>query len=441
MTGPSNSDWTEANQRYLTASLAIVRSSLERHSQPGEQDDGEKERMLQERLSEALDSLPGPSALDSLCKSFGLSSFERDILLICAGMELDSSFAALCSLAQGRPERPYPTFGMTLAAIPGAHWSALAPASPLRHWRLIELGSEDGLTNSRLRIDERVLHQLTGIQYIDERLAGIIRPIGLEADLVPSHRSVAERLARAWSRAVGRSALPAIQLCGESSGTRRAIAMHACNLLGLNLSYMASRAIPLAANELDALTRLWEREAAMSSSALLVECDDLDKSDAAGSRNISQMIEDAGYPLIISSSIRQQNSGRTVINLDIKRPTSAEQRTIWNQSLESAGFSPDGQAEALVSQFDFSSQAIQNICAEALGPLRSSPDTAGFDQDIMTALWERCRCESRPRLDDLAGHIEPAADWRDLMLPEPQTQTLRNIAVHVRNRSRVYETM
>jgi hypothetical protein len=440
MTEPSTADWIEANQRYLTASLAVVKNMLERHSLPQEQGDEEKDRTLQENLLDATNSLPGPSALEALCKSFGLSCFERDTLLICAGMELDSTFAALCSAAQGNPQRPHPTFGLALAAIPGAHWSALTPASPLRRWRLIEVGSEDGLTASRLRIDERVLHYLTGVQYIDERLAGIIKPIGDGPDLVPSHRAIAEQLAGAWSKVAGRSALPVIQLCGENPWTIRALAMHACSLLGLNLSYMVSKAIPTAANEVDALCRLWEREAAMSTSALLLECDDLDPSDAACKRSVQQMIEDANYPLIISSSTRQRSRGRIVISFDVKRPASCEQRTIWNQSLGSAGLSPDGQVEALVSQFNFSSQAIQNICAETLGSLRSVPDSADSDQYIMTLLWEACCSESRSRLEDLAQRIEPAAGWSDLILPEPQTQVLRNIAVHVRNRSKVYET-
>jgi SpoVK/Ycf46/Vps4 family AAA+-type ATPase len=47
--------------------------------------------------------------------------------------------------------------------------------------------------------------------------------------------------------------------------------------------------------------------------------------------------------------------------------------------------------------------------------------------------------QARPRLDDLAQRIESVATWDDLVLPELQRQTLREIAVHVRQRARVYE--
>ena len=55
-------------------------------------------------------------------------------------------------------------------------------------------------------------------------------------------------------------------------------------------------------------------------------------------------------------------------------------------------------------------------------------------------LWEICRRQARPRLDELAQRIEPAATWEDLVLPEAQRQTLREITIHVRHRTTVYET-
>jgi SpoVK/Ycf46/Vps4 family AAA+-type ATPase len=55
-------------------------------------------------------------------------------------------------------------------------------------------------------------------------------------------------------------------------------------------------------------------------------------------------------------------------------------------------------------------------------------------------LWDICRRQARPRLDDLAQAIPPVATWDDLVLPEAQRAILRAIAMHVRGRMRVYET-
>ena len=46
------------------------------------------------------------------------------------GRELDSVFAE----AVGQP-----TVALALAKLPDAHWAALSPAAPLRHWRLIDV--------------------------------------------------------------------------------------------------------------------------------------------------------------------------------------------------------------------------------------------------------------------------------------------------------------
>jgi SpoVK/Ycf46/Vps4 family AAA+-type ATPase len=48
--------------------------------------------------------------------------------------------------------------------------------------------------------------------------------------------------------------------------------------------------------------------------------------------------------------------------------------------------------------------------------------------------------QSRPRLDDLAQRLEPAASWDELVLPELQCQVLCDVAVHVKQRATVYET-
>lgn len=147
---------------------------------------------------QALDDarfLPAPSALDSLCDAFGLSMFERDVLLLCAGVELDAGFAALRAGAQGNSQRIHPTFSLALAALTGAHWSALSPAAPLRRWRMIEVTPGDTLTSSPLRIDERVLHCLTGVSYLDSRLQGLVEPVPAHGEMPATHRELAGRIA------------------------------------------------------------------------------------------------------------------------------------------------------------------------------------------------------------------------------------------------------
>src|SRR5258708_28964948 len=147
--------WTEGNQNDLLAALAGIRAALERHVAKS------KAALQPQTAAEggagwpAPASEPAPPALEIVGSTFGLSAFERALLLLCAGMELDSTFADLCAAAQGDPSRCFPTFSLVLAALPEPHWSALSPAAPLRRWRLIAVVQQPGalLTTIQLRID------------------------------------------------------------------------------------------------------------------------------------------------------------------------------------------------------------------------------------------------------------------------------------------------
>lgn len=435
-------NWHEANKHYLMSVLALVRESLEsRRASPRDdplQDNDMKNKVTQKTLQEAASAMPAPPALDTLCAIFGLSSFERDVLLICAGIELDSTFGSLCAAAQGDLRRNYPTFSLALAALPGAHWSALTPSSPLRRWRLIEIGNGDTLTQSPLRIDERVLHYLTGVRYLDERLAGIIEPLQVSIDLLPSYRSQAERLARVWSQASSNSGLPIVQLCGDDVAGKHTIAVAACSALGLNLSMVSAGSLPATSGEVDAFIRLWEREAALSSNALLLDCDEIDPADTPREKLVNRLIERIRSALIVTGKERRVLSQRVAMTFDIPRLTAEEQRTIWNTALGITASGLNGHVGSLVSQFNLNTQAIHNVCHEVLGNVEND-DTQNNPGKLDKLLWDACLKQSRPHINNLAQRIDPVATWDDLVLPEQQTKTLHDIAIHVRQRFKVYD--
>ena len=102
-----SAEWHEANQRHLTAELARVRRAVERHVKG----DGPAEA----EPSAPDTELTPPPALEVLCAGFSLSGFERDVLLLCAGVELESSFAELYGEAQRGRSQP--------THIRGLHWS------------------------------------------------------------------------------------------------------------------------------------------------------------------------------------------------------------------------------------------------------------------------------------------------------------------------------
>ena len=78
-----------------------------------------------------------PPALEMLSRMFGLSRFERQILLLCAARDLDTRIDERCAHTQADATRRYPTFALALAALEEPSWDALSPDRPLRHWHLI----------------------------------------------------------------------------------------------------------------------------------------------------------------------------------------------------------------------------------------------------------------------------------------------------------------
>src|SRR5262245_60182972 len=106
--------WGLANQRYLAASLRLLACRLAqrggheriepspgRHAGgavgPEQRSEGRSEnndRIAAERdVAEAGAALPAASALDALQAIFGLTTFERELVLLCAGCELDTELA------------------------------------------------------------------------------------------------------------------------------------------------------------------------------------------------------------------------------------------------------------------------------------------------------------------------------------------------------------
>ena len=430
-------DWAAANQRHLTAALAAVAHRLGAAIRPGHTE------------PERNDDLPGaelprsgahaPFALDVLGAAFGLSSFEREVLVLSAGVDLDGSFAALCAEVNGDPARPYPTFGLALAMLPDAHWSALSPGAPLRQWQLVDIGGGT-VTSGALRIDERILHYLAGVNHLDTRVAGHVEPVSQGDALAPSHRRVAAMAAGLCSGSAGRQ--PVIQLCGADRAAKPRVAAAACADLGLTLHRINAHAVPTGA-DLDWFCRLGDREAVLLQSALLVSCDE--RADADGDAAIAaaaaRLAGRLRVPVVVATREPLADLDRASVRLDVARPTRGEQRDRWLQLLPRHDADADTSADThevdrivdrIVSHFDLGFGAIEAAADYAQATIATQ------DGNGRPNPWDACRVQSRARLDDFAQRVEPSEHQTDLVLPDAQMRLLDELAAHVRHRSQVY---
>jgi AAA+ superfamily predicted ATPase len=414
---PHTREGVELNQRLLSAELAALRRILERRSGKDEAAAGG-----------ADDGGTGGTAplLDRVQAIFGLSPFERSVLLLCAAMELDGRFGALCAAAHGDARRSYPTFSLALAALPDAHWSALTPEAPLRRWQLIDVLPGDTLTLSALRIDERVLHHLVGVPYVDVRIRDLLRPLPPAGELPPSHRLAAARIADLWTGAVA----PAIGLWGPESAAKRAILAAACAALGCTALVLRGADLPANAAERRALLHLTQREALLSNAIAVLEDEEPAGAAAPGA------LEAISGPLVLLAREPRRGLGRPVLGIRVDKPSVAEQRELWRSALGAARAPAEESLDALTGQFNLDAGSIG---AAALDAALAAPVREGAAPQ-REALWGAARRQAAPRLDDLAQRVVPAAGWDDLVLPDEQKRILRDIVASLRQRYKVFET-
>ncbi len=372
------------------------------------------------------------AALSRLVSVFSLTDFERDVLLLCAGAALESRFRSVCAVHH--PDG-WPTLRLALSALDDSHWSAISRARPLRYWRLIEIGAPP-LLDAVLRIDERILQFLLCIPGIDERLEALIRPLEREASVTSAVPNAAlEAAAANWGQAnpepvlliaafdsVRRSAFRA--LC---EGTQR----HPCVLDAVDISSHSE--------ERNQLARLWTREASLNRLALLIH-----NEDGETNAPLNAFLRLIGSPVALSvppGSAAERSAG---LRVPLSGITHAERRRIWNEHLDpvldlSSRDSGENVAfivDRLADHFPFDESATRAVAAAAAFRIVRHPDD---EPPVEELAWNTCRLYARRSLDNLAHRIEAGAGWNDLVLPEQQLETLRQIVVQVRQRAVVHQ--
>ncbi len=422
--------WLKKNQEQLLLSLNKLRPLLKNHIKNSSSIEGftnensDNSESGNDKNHEVKDFFP----FEFLSQSFGLTDFEKDILLMCAGVELDAGFAQLVEKAQKAAGYSGITFGFMLTIHPKAHWSALSPSSPLRLWQLIKIPNPQEVTKSHLRIEEHVLHYLTGIFYLDEQLQGLVHPLQTSDILPKSHSDLVSEIFKKISNKDIDPPTFVIQLYGEDNSGKRQIANSVSSKLKFKSHWVNLLSIPSNRYELENFIRIWEREAILSQSSLVIEVDDNNLFPIAKS-----LINRINTLIFISCAEPLPDLNIPNLPFKVSYPTTLEQKWVWNQSLKNNAISLNGEIDNITSQFQLSTQDIQ----QALQSVKTL-DSNNSPEQISKTLWQQCRMCTRKNLENLAQHIDPKANWEDLVLPSHQKEILKEISLHVRHRSKVY---
>ncbi|HVZ40483.1 MAG TPA: ATP-binding protein [Candidatus Kapabacteria bacterium] len=428
----STSDWYTRNLAALHAAARAVGDCLDRFVDGGAQATAASfADAASAGTSAAGAHLPDDAALARLAGIFNLTSFEQDLLALCAATELYPALGDRCAAAHGSPHRNFPTFHLALSVLPNPHWDAMAADAPLRAWEMIEIGAGPTATLSPLRINERILHYLLGIATLDARLDAITERIQATAAPLPSHGEPAQRMANALAAGARNGTPPVIQMCGPEIGAKSNIAAGIAAALGLQPYRLSAHDLTGSAEEIAAIARLCEREAVLSRSLLFLVCNDDDQRQVAAAAAFLHHLRSA--PVILATRESVRFGGRSTLRFELPKPTAGEQRDLWRAVLGAPEGVVDDVIDTLVAQFNLGADGIETIGADIAG--------VGFDdpERLAQRMWESCRVQARQELDDLAKRTMPRASWNDLVLPEIQSRLLTQLTYHVRLRMQVYE--
>ena len=451
--------WQEENSRWLSGALASIRQRLEGPGQPQTGTTASSRSLVERLLRKPVGGASIPSgggdlrsggggppddegehpgkfrpALDILAERFGLSSFEKDILLLCIAVELDPKVPALCAQVQGGSEKGYPTFSLALSLFNQPSWDALSPDRPLRYWRLVEIhqpGSQP-LTMSALRADERIVSYVKGLNYLDDRLTSILSladPLWGPEILSKSQEVLAAGIMRRWGRSSPGLALPVMQLVGPDPAAKLVVATSVAAHANRQIYTLALESLPVHTGDVESLSRLWSRENLLLPIALYVHAEDLDLAPGERVGALKRFLTRAHGMFFLGVREPQTSLGHDIAAFDVSKPTSDEQRKAWNDAL-GPGF--EETASMLASQFSLNLSSVQRLVDVAKADMQ---ETSGALRD---AVWDACRSSERPRLEALAQRIQAKATWDDLVLPLNELQLLHQIVSQVGQRMRVY---
>jgi len=413
--GERHDTWEALNGAYLARGLAWLRDQLD-HSIAEPPDD----HWWETPESEGAEL---PPAIELLGDRLGMTRFERLVLLLAAATELDPSIGFRCAQAHGNQAAAYPTLGLALASLPGASWDVVSPQRPLRYWRLIELDEPRGeaLTATRMRIDERIVSFIKGLNVLDNRIAHIVTPVPdlLGSVLPASHERTVQEISVVLTEQTDGGDPPVVELVGVDPAVRRGLAAVAANRLGWELYEITPERVPSAPSDLADLMRIWERETLLVPVLLYVDGGDLSREDQA---SVQPLLDGIRARVVLGCREPWPPRSRRLRVVDAARPTADEQEALWSELLRDAGAA----APRLAGEFDLNQIVIADVVRQVH---HAGAGTSG--------LWAACRAQARPRLDTLARRSEPSATWDDLVLPADELKLLHHIIDQVRGRSTV----
>ncbi|MFT3767554.1 MAG: ATP-binding protein [Minicystis sp.] len=419
------------------------------------------EKMIQEISARRSASAAAgvPLRLPELARSFGLSGFEVDALLLSLLPEIDLGFERLYAQIQQSASRRWPSVDLVLWLLcPSLEARVVAqrrfaPGAPLVRHGILRLVTDapdlaPPLLAHLVRVDPRIAAHLLGSDEIDPEIESFARFAGRPDDRPPPDASseIGARLRRFVERTRSDEAGPGaiVYLQGPYGSGKRSTAEALCRDLGMKLLAVDGATLGAEEASFRTLARRCGREATLQGAAVYwggVESLLTPEKPLVQAAFLDAIEEHPGLVILAGKRPWEPTgplSRRDFIRVEMPRPSAAEQSRRWQTELaRSPGVAAAVDVDALTSSYKLSGGQIRDAAATArsLALFRSPGEPVS-----QTDLYDAARLHSSRGLTTMGRRISPSAAWGDLVLPAEQEERLREICAHVRHRGRVMDT-
>ncbi|MGB8647118.1 MAG: AAA family ATPase, partial [Anaerolineae bacterium] len=395
--------------------------------------------------------------LDRLADLFGLSPFEREVLVICLAAEIDLKYEKLYAYLQDDVTKKRPAVDLAIRLLCDTVEArlqarrAFEPDAPLLQWELVSLQDDPSarrpvLLARMLKLDERIASYLLGSDQVDPRLGPLlsVRDAAREIEPGPEIKQRLTAWAGAWPRHWAET--PPIILLHGRYGTGK---VQAARFLAAALErpLLLLQAGELGTGELGVAEgiKLAEREALLSGALVCWQGADAllfpEPNAEAEQRVFFHALVRSRAPTILlaekSWEPARELAARPFIRLSLAELNYDERREIWVAGLNgSAQNFSDTQLGELAARFRLTAGQVQDAIARAR--------TLAWERDPLNGRVQlsdidaACRAQSQHRLNALARKIIPHYNWNDIVLPRAQLTSLHLICTTVRQRPVVY---
>lgn len=394
--------------------------------------------------------------LPHISKSFGLSPFEQDLLLLALAPEIDSRYQKLYAYLQDNVERKRPTvdlaltlFCQSLSERVIARPQFMQDASLLSH-HLVQLQEDPHerptpLLSQGLQLDIRLTQFLLGDDRLDARLS---QPLSL-ARWVSSHQSLKDlvlpktvyqvlaNLSRQPPNSPWLCLLQGPDGVGKKACAGAIAAAGEKPLLVVDLLTLLKSGQPT----LERLQLVWREAKLYGSLIYLDNWQVVTAVEEAQGFAICRWVEQSmgqapGLVCLGSQSSWHPSAGfdYPFISLEIPLPDEPQRQQLWIKFLGTLNYpvtTPN--LTYLVSAFRFSGGQIQQSIAHATHQVQLQQRELHTEE-----LIAGCRFVAQQQLIKFAQRLNPKRRWDDLVLPTNILNQLQEFCQHIRHRTRVY---